>query len=181
MSETFSPVVTVAGFNAAFAAKSNGFAVEITHIAVGHSGYSVATNSDGKATQTALVNERQRVPVQDVRDVGNGQKDISFVVDGAGQYFIREVGFYLADGTLFAVASDPTQGLVWKSEISRAAISLELVFDAVDPDSVTINSNGPPLQLLITQELATLSAMAMRQGLENLRLADRIKEITGEY
>ena len=181
MSETFTPVITEAGFAAALAAKSGGFAVDITHVAVGSSGYVVPTNGNGKATQAALFGERQRVEIQDAREVGNGQTDISFVVEGAGDYFIREVGFFLDDGTLFAIASHPTQGLIWKSSISRAAIALELVLEAVGPSSINIVSAGPPLQLLMTKEIATLSTFAMRNGLENLRLADRFREITGDY
>lgn len=181
MSETFTPVITEAGFAAALAAKNGGFAVDITHVAVGSSGYVVPTSANGKATQTALFGEQQRVAIQDARDVGNGQTDISFVVEGAGDYFIKEVGFFLDDGTLFAIASHPTQGLIWKSSISRAAIALELVLEAVDPSSINIVSAGPPLQLLMTKEIATLSTFAMRNGLENLRLADRVREITGDY
>lgn len=181
MSETFTPLVTKAGFAAAMAASAGGFAVNITHVAVGSSGYVVQTNSSGKATQTALFGERQRVEVQDARDVGNGQTDISFVVEGPGDYFIKELGFYLEDGTLFAIASDPDQGLIWKSSLSRAAIALELVFEAVDPGSVTIVAAGPPLQLLMTKEIAVLSTFALRNGLENLRLADRLRDITGDY
>lgn len=181
MSETFTPVITEAGFAAALAAKTGGFAVDITHVAVGSSGYVVPTNANGKATQTALFGEQQRVAIQDAREVGNGQTDISFVVEGEGDYFIKEVGFFLDDGTLFAVASHPTQGLIWKSSISRAAIALELVLGAVDPSAINIVSAGPPLQLLMTKEIATLSTFAIRNGLENLRLADRVREITGDY
>lgn len=181
MTETFAPVITEAGFNAALAAKTGGFAVDITHVAVGDAGYSVATNSLGRTTQAALSQERQRVAIQDAREVGGGQTDISFVVDGPGDYYVREVGFFLDDGTLFAVASHPTQALIWKSEISRAALALELVFAAVDPASIKIVSAGPPLQLLMTREIATLSTFAMRNALENLRLADRVRDITGDY
>lgn len=181
MSETFTPVITEAGFTAALAAKTGGFAVDITHVAVGSSGYAVQTNALGRATQTTLTQERQRVAIQDARDVGNGQTDISFVVEGAGDYYIKEVGFFMEDGTLFAVASHPTQALIWKSEISRAAIALELVLEAVDPDSINIVSDGPPLTLLMTREIATLSTFAMHNALENLRLADRIRDITGDY
>jgi len=181
MSDTYIPIITHAGFQAAMDANAGGFSLDITHVAVGSSGYIVPTNASGKATQTALIGEQQRVAIQDARDVGNGQKDISFVVEGAGDYFIREVGFFLGDGTLFAIASHPTQGLIWKSSISRAAIALELIIEAVDPTSVNIVSVGPPLQLLMTNEIATLSTFAMKNGLENLRLADRVREISGDY
>lgn len=181
MSETFTPVITEAGFAAALAAEEGGFKVNITHVAVGSSGYVVPTSANGKATQTALFGERQRVEIQDAREVGNGQTDISFVVEGPGDYFIKEVGFFLDDGTLFAIASHPTQGLIWKSSISRAAIALELVLEAVDPSSINILSAGPPLQLLLTKEIAILSTIAARNALENMRLSDRIHDITGEF
>ncbi len=155
--------------------------MDITHVAVGSSGYVVPTNGNGKATQTVLFGERQRVEIQDAREVGNGQTDISFVVEGAGDYFIKEVGFFLDDGTLFAIASHPTQGLIWKSSISRAAIALELVLEAVDPSSINIVAAGPPLQLLLTKEIAILSTIAARNAIENMRLSDRIHDITGEF
>lgn len=181
MPDIFTPVITEAGFNAALAAADGGFVVDVTHVAVGSSGYAVSTNGAGRATQTALVAEQQRVTIQDAREVGNGQTDISFVVDGPGDYYIREIGFFLSDGTLFAIASDPVTALMWKSAISRAAIALELVFEAVNPDAVTIVAAGPPLTLLMTREIATLSTFAMRNALENLRLADRNRQITGDY
>lgn len=181
MSETFTPVITEAGFAAALAAKTGGFAVDITHVAVGSSGYVVPTNANGKATQTELFGEQQRVEIQDARDVGNGQTDISFVIDGEGDYFIKEVGFFLDDGTLFAIASHPTQGLIWKSSISRAAIALELVLEAVDPTSINIVSAGPSLNLLMTTEFAVLAKFQMTNALENLRQADQLKTITGAY
>lgn len=181
MSETFTPVITEAGFAAALAAKTGGFAVDITHVAVGSSGYVVPTSANGKATQSALFGEQQRVAIQDARDVGNGQTDISFVVEGAGDYFIKEVGFFLDDGTLFAIASHPTQGLIWKSSVSRAAIALELVLEAVDPSSINVVSSGPPLNLLMSKEIAILAAFQMTNALENLRQADQLKALTGAY
>lgn len=181
MSDSFTPVITHAGFNAALAAKNGGFAVDITQVGVGDRGYEVQVNGQGTAVQTNLTRERQRVEIQDARSVGNGQTDLSFVIDGPGDYYVREIGFYLADGTLFAVASHPTQGLIWKSSISRAAIALELVLEAVDPDTINIVSTGPALQLLMTKEIAVLSTFAIQNGLEQLRLADRLHEITGDY
>ena len=36
-------------------------------------------------------------------------------------------------------------------------------------------------QLLLTKEIAVLSTIAARNALENMRLADRIYDITGEF
>lgn len=177
----FQPIVTESGFLAAVDAKTAGFAVEIAEVAVGDAGYLVPVNAAGRATQEALIGERQRVSVQDVREVGDGQKDISFVLNGADEYLIKEVGFYLADGTLFAVTSHPTLALMWKTANTRAAIALELVFEAVEPGAVNIVSSGPPLTLLVTHELAVISNFCMRNALEGLRVADRLKQMTGDY
>lgn len=169
----FTPVVTAAGFAAALAAEVGGFAVDITHVAVGDNGYAVAVDGTGKATQTALVAEQDRVAIQDANEVGGGQTDIAFVIGGAGEYYIREIGFFLADGTLFAIASHPTQALMWKSAITQAAIALELVLEAVNPDSINIVSTGPPLQLLVDPIIDAAIAAVIPLPLDEERVLGR--------
>ncbi|TRD16969.1 phage tail protein [Palleronia caenipelagi] len=155
--DPYTPILTEAGFAAALAAVDGGFQVDITHVAVGAAGYTVAVNGAGRSAAVALQDERQRVAIQDAREVGGGQTDISFVLEDDGtSFYIREVGFYLADGTLFALASHPTQALMWKSDATRSALALELVLAGVDPAAVTIVATGPALNLLMTEEFARL-------------------------
>lgn len=177
MSEDFKPVTTEAGMAASLAAKTGGFAVDITHIAVGSSGYVVPVSDIGLATQTELFGERERVSIQDAREVGEGQTDISFILDGPEDYYIKEVGFFLADGTLFSIASSPIRALMWKSSQSIGLIALELALVSVDPDTINIVSNGPPLELLMTAEIAALLTPIARLTLEGMLAKDKINAL----
>lgn len=177
MSEDFNPVITEAGMAASLAAKTGGFAVDITHVAVGNTGYVIPVSDTGLATQTELSSEQQRVAIQGASEVGEGQTDISFIIDGPGDYYIREIGFFLSDGTLFAIASNATRALMWKSEISRALIGLELAFFAVDAGTLNIVSEGPPLELLMTTEIATLLLPISRLTLAGMVEKQRVSAL----
>lgn len=160
MPEEYIPLITLAGRDAALAADVGGFTVDITHIAVGDVGWAVQTDSSGFATATELQSERQRVAIQHAADVGGGQKDISVVldrpIDHDSSFFVREIGFFLADGTLFAIASNPNVSLLWVGPEQDHALALELVLGAVDPENVNVVSHGPPLELLMTDEISRL-------------------------
>ncbi len=178
----FTPVTTEAGHAARMAAVAGGFAVNITHIALGARGYTVPINATtGRSTATALRSERDRAEIQDVRNVSDFQKDISFIVEPDEEYYIREIGFFLADGTLYAVASHPTLALDWASPQTRNLFALEYIIEDGDAASFNIISNGPPLNLLMSREFAVLSTFQMTNALENLRQADRIRAISGEH
>lgn len=174
-----SPVITEAGFTAALAAEQGGFRINITHIAVGDAGYDVPLQATGRTALTALTNERRRVEIQDAREVGDGQTDLSFIVDGAEDYAVREIGVFLDDGTLFAIASDPVQALLYKTSLSVAAVAVELVLSTVPIEAINIVSAGPSLNLLMTREIATISAFQMRLQLEQLRQRDAISNLQG--
>lgn len=178
----FLPVVTEEGHAARMAAKAGGFAVDITHIALGSAGYDVPIYAPtGRSTATELQSEKNRVEIQDARQVADNQKDLSFVVEPAEEYYIREIGFYLDDGTLYAIASHPTLALDWASPTTRNLFALEYVIEDGDAESINIVSNGPPLNLLMSREFAVLSRLQFTNALENLRQADRIRDISGAY
>lgn len=183
MAETsiFTPITTAAGHAARMAAVAGGFAVDITEIGLGSQGYDVVVDSAGRATATGMVSQKDRVEIQDVQMVSENQKDLSFVVEPSEEYYIREIGFFLADGTLYAIASHPTLALDWASPSTLNLFALEFVVEDGDAESINVVSSGPPLNLLMTKEIATLSTFSILNGLENLRLADRIREITGDY
>ncbi|PHQ99486.1 MAG: hypothetical protein COB39_03250 [Marinosulfonomonas sp.] len=178
----FTPITTEAGHVARMAAVAGGFAVDITHIALGATGYTVPINATtGRSTATALRSEKDRAEIQDVRNVSDFQKDISFIVEPSEEYYIREIGFLMADGTLYAVASHPTLALDWASPQTRNLFALEYIIEDGDAASFNIVSNGPPLNLLMSREFAVLSTLQFTNALENLRQADRIHDITGAY
>jgi hypothetical protein len=55
---------------------------------------------------------------------------------------VRELGVYLADGTLLAVWSHPTQALAYKTAGSDMLLSYDLVLSALPPNSVTVDGTG---------------------------------------
>jgi hypothetical protein len=177
----FTPVTTEAGHAARMAAVAGGFAVDITHIALGSAGYVVPINANtGRATATDLQSEQDRAEIQDVRTVSAFQKDLSFVVEPDTEYYIREIGFFLADGTLYAVASHPTLALDWASPQTRNLFALEYVIEDGDADSINIVSNGPPLNLLMSREFAVLSRIQFINALALLEQGQSIRDITGD-
>ena len=116
--ETWNLILTEAGLEAALAAKRGGFAVDITHMVAGDAAYEVETGASGRTAQTELQNELQRVEISEAIERGNGQTSIAAVFDGPGDFYVREIGILLDDGTLYAVVSHRRQAMFWKSAIS---------------------------------------------------------------
>ena len=175
MTTTLQPKITQQGLEAVFNQSKDGFAAKITHVALGGTdkaedkGYSVAVNNNGYATQTKLINEQQRVEVADGRQVGAHQIDISFIAEGEKSYWLQELGFYLEDGALFAIWSDPDYVLAWKSANVPLIIGLELLLSALPANSVTVTPGDTPLQLVMSQEIAALSTAIIRLQKDQLK------------
>ena len=66
------------------------------------------------------------------------------LLDNEDEIVGREVGFYLDDGTLFAIDSDPDDIITYKSASSgsKALETFDLVLDSLPPDSVTVTVTG---------------------------------------
>ena len=174
------PTITAQGLQAVFNANHNGLEATISQVALGDHAYAVPVNGDGLATQTALRNEQQRVDIADGKQVTPHQIDMSFVADGSSTYWVRELGFYLADGTLFAVWSDPSEALAWKSDLVPLITGLELVLTALPADSVTVQSGGVPLQLIMTREIAALSEAIIHLQQEQFQQRLEINALKGD-
>ena len=175
------PVITSKGLQAVFAADSRGLDVTISHIALGDSGYIPAKNGDGYATQSRLRSERQRIAIGDGKRVGAHQVDLSAVADGDAEYWVRELGFYLSDGTLFAVWSDSQRAIAWKSKAAPLVVALELALSALPANSVNVVAGGGNLELLLTNEMAAVATALANVQLEQLRQADKLKNLTGTH
>ena len=155
--ETWNLILTEAGLAAALAAKEGGFAVDITHMVAGDAAYEVETGASGRTAQTELQNELQRVEISEAIERGNGQTSIAAVFDGPGDFYVREIGILLDDGTLYAVVSHPRQAMFWKSAISTGYVTVDLVLGAADPENVRVIAGGAPIQLItsdIREDLA---------------------------
>ncbi|MEM1077459.1 MAG: phage tail protein [Pseudomonadota bacterium] len=169
MSDALRLVLTQAGLDAAADASARGIKIEVAEVGVGTAQYTVATNADGLATQTALVTERARVPLASATEVGSGQVNVSFLIDGPGEYWVREVGFYLADGTLLAVWSHATKPLGFKSQLVTFVLALEIILTQLPSDVVTFQNDGVSLDLIMTREAAITANAIMLLNLELLK------------
>ncbi len=132
---TLTPIITSAGLNAVFNAQGNGLEAEITEMALGD----VAWNPDNTATQ--LQNEVARINVTGER-LGDHQIHVTGVDEGVQEYWVREIGFYLADGTLLAIWSVENQSLAYKSAGVDLLLSIDLVLSALPANSVTVDGTG---------------------------------------
>ena len=177
MSKTLIPYITTAGLQAALRAHEDErqIAVCITEIGLGNKGYTPEVEN-GHALATRLQDEQQRVKIVNGRAISPYQLELSTIVEGESEYAIRELGFYLQDGTLFGIWSDPQRALAWKSRDVPLVITLELGLASLPRDSVTLEVNDDEkMALLMAKELATASTAIVHLQLGQLRQEDQIK------
>ncbi len=179
-SQKFKTVTTNLGRNAVALAHGSGSSVRFTHMAVG----------DGKgkeiepiATMTELVHEVHRGAINDIIILED--KPGEFIAEllipqNIGGFFIREVGLFLEDGTLFAIGSTP---LTEKTEITSGAASdllVRMIIRIIDSGVIEIVID--PTQVLATRDYVDRS---IQKGIdkhnkdENAHkpLLDKIKEL----
>lgn len=150
-SQKFKTVTTNMGRNAVALAHATGTSVKVTHIAVGDgSGNPIEPN----ASMTELVHEVFRGTVNDVVILEDrpGQFTAELIIpQNTGGFFIREVGLFLEDGTLFAVGSTP---LTEKPDLSSGAASdliIRMIIRILDAGLIEILVD--PAQVLVTRDL----------------------------
>ena len=150
MSQQFRTVTTNAGRNAVREALAQGKTVKLSHMSVGDGGGSPVTPT---SSMTALVNERFRAQINDIV-LDPSTPDLFtaelFIPQAEGGWYIREVGLWMDDGTLFAVGNTP---LTEKPDISSGAATdllVRLIIRVLDASTVSIEID--PAQVLATRE-----------------------------
>jgi hypothetical protein len=137
MSNTLIPVITQVGLQAVFNASNSGLQAEITEIALGDQGW----QPDNAAT--GLRNERRRIQISKGERIAPTQIHITAVEDGTQlEYWVREVGFYLADGTLLAIWSHETQALAYKAAGVDLLLAFDMALAALPAERVTVVGTG---------------------------------------
>ena len=150
MSQQFRTVTTNAGRNAVREALAQGKTVKLSHMSVGDGGGNPVTPT---SSMTALVNERFRAQINDiVLDPATPDLFTSelFIPQAEGGWYIREVGLWMDDGTLFAVGNTP---LTEKPDISSGAATdllVRLIIRVLDAATVSIEID--PAQVLATRD-----------------------------
>lgn len=90
---------------------------------------------------------------------------------------MRGIGFYLSDGTLFAVYSHPTQPIAYKSAESVFVHAYDLLLTAVPAGSVSIEAAAPNLSLYFAEDFGHFSTAIFGQMLINLRQDEAIQQL----
>jgi hypothetical protein len=169
MSTPLQPVITTAGLAAIWRADNTGIAAVISHIGLGTTGYTPVK------TQTALRTRKGLYPVSDGQRLSDTLLHLTAIADDALEYWVKEVGFYLSDGTLLAVWSDPTAALAYKSTAAQLLLAYDLSLSALPANSVTINSTGAGLNLSLSEELAALAATQIAEMLRGVKQQDTLE------
>ena len=100
--------------------------IKITHVALGDKAWQPTPDSQG------LVNEIFRVPVKNIKNMGDGVTHIDFHIDGKKQFVVREMAFILDgtdeqdSGTVFAIHSTPDQEIAHKTANSTLLMALDM-------------------------------------------------------
>lgn len=144
---TLSPVLTSAGLAAVAAAHGQGMQVKITHVAVGNGGFDVRDGDDyplpDALAKTELDAEQVRVNVYAGAVTGPQQIVVEARIDaGAPNFWVKEVGFFLEDGTLFAVWSSATLNLGFRGDLVPWIFRFVLSWTQLPADAVTVIFNG---------------------------------------
>ncbi|CAA0111579.1 Uncharacterised protein [BD1-7 clade bacterium] len=158
----FTAITTRAGINAATSAKANGLKAELGWIGVSATAFTPTRQT------TAIPNEIKRVRIGGSADMAYNQVHLSALFDG-GTYTVRTVGFYLEDGTLFAVWSHSQNVLFYKTALNKVAHGFDLVLDSIPPDSITVNSTGD-VNLFFAPELVSSAIAQTRMATNMIRM-----------
>jgi hypothetical protein len=156
------------------AAAGSGTQVAITHIALGDGN---GANYGPSFSQTALQRELARQPIE-VRHIvdGNAWRVKTEFGPETPAFFVREMGFFDADGDLIAIWA----GLDVQARQTGAITYLVdhvLSFTRVDDGLVIVNA---PDDLVFDLAVSTASSLAGLH-LEQFRQSERLRELHGAY
>lgn len=163
-------VVTQDGLNQAVSASNQGINIKITHVAFGTEGY------EPDKEQTSLRSETVRAQVAGGQDVSPNQVHLTAVFDGDEEVAAREIGFFLEDGTLFAVESDPNNVLIYKNQNATIIQAFDLVLDATPPSSVTVDITGD-LNMFYGTEFSQFATSINRISIRELQMSNDIEQM----
>jgi len=167
------PKITDAGLRAIINAQADGLEARISHVALGDAKGYVPSGSE-----TALRRERVRVPIGGGERIAPHELRVEAIVDDGPSFWVREVGFVLEDGTLFAVWSDPDTPLAYKTAGVPLALAYYLALQGVPPDSVNITISGPTVNLTVDGPIIALAASVI--ALQRRVVATEVARLTPE-
>lgn len=151
MNNALQPVITQAGWQAAILAENAELKIVIDSIALGDKSYTVTGD------ETELQHECARVAIAQSAAITAQQLQLTALVTGNDEYWVREIGIYLEEGTLFALWSDPANPLAYKAQNVDLVLTLDLVLTALPSDNITVITQGTAAPLSMAREFAMLA------------------------
>ena len=166
------PVITSAGRQASFQADVQGLKVNIKYIAIGDGRY------EPNKSMVALKSEKLRVPIQSSEiDKTNYQITLNSIFkDEKEEFWITEIGFFLENGTLFAIWSDKEKALSYKSIFSKPIFAFTLKLVDVNIDSINIVDNGLDLKLNYLNEFLLTTNSIAKLSLTMMNFHEKLKK-----
>lgn len=166
MSTLLQPVITKAGLGAVWNQTNTGLSAQITHVVLGTAGYTPSNSQKSLRTQVA------KYPIAGGERLSDTLIHLTALADGDAEFWVREIGFVLADGTLLAVWSHPTEILTYKAAGTDLLLAYDLSLSALPADSVTIVSGAAGLNLTLAAPLAAMAGALLSEQLRNLQQQD---------
>ncbi|GAB6075796.1 phage tail-collar fiber domain-containing protein [Desulfurobacterium crinifex] len=167
------PITTTAGLQKFFQVSGlPEVRLKLTHIGFGDAGYTP------KKSQTSLKNEIIRVPIASGKVFpSDGYMDLSALLpEDAPEFWIREIGWYLEDGTLAFVWSHPEVPIAWKNKNLKLLTGISVRVTDVPLDKIEIVESNPDLKLLYTEEFAQISRILTNHEIAIVAIKEKADE-----
>ena len=156
-------LITDAGIAASVQAGELGISYKITEISIGTEGYTPT------ADQTELQNEVQRKAITRGEVIGLSQLHFETVWDGEEEFEGKELGYWLEDGTLFAVDSRDGEVITYKRRDTVVTEACELNLAASTINNITVELIGTP------------NATEQRAGIAPIATETKVNEGEDDY
>lgn len=174
-------VITRRGLDAAINAKDKGLKAALKWVSVGDAAYH--PNKD----QAALRNELDKVEFSEYVDAGETSLQAVAKFSGGGEYAIREIGFWLDDGTLFGIISSPGVTLNYKAKNAHCIQPFTLNLSELPTDSVEVVVGIENLNILIDEQMMSDAVaftrsqkLQTKQLLAHMKLSDKLRQLESE-
>jgi len=151
-------LITNAGIKASIKAGDLGVSYKITHISIGTEGYTPT------ADQTKLRSEIEKRAITRGAIIGNGKLHFETVWDGDEEFEGKELGYWLEDGTLFAVDSRDGAVITYKQKDTVITEAFELNLAASSIQNITVELKGAPYA---TEELAGIAKITTNENVDS--------------
>lgn len=168
MSTALKPLITKAGLAAIWNATSTGVQAEIAYIGLGSQGYTPTV--DQKALRAQVV----KYPISGGEKLSSSLIHLTALGDDDKAFWVREVGIYFADGTLFAVWSSPDTPLTYKAAGTELLMAYDLSLEALPADSVTIVSTAAGLNLTLAAPIVAMATAVIAEQLRNVLQQEQV-------